>query len=165
MSNTAPIQRSWMRNILACMGFGCCVCLLLASADRGACFGTGTTVTLTLSDTTVYRDAWEAAYGRYVTGLITVSQHGLWSQNEIKLQGHRTGTLWEGENYWSMNTAWIYFSYYQTSGYHNFPFGPPCLQPDDHGSWTQIYRYTATIWAGNTYNSDTEDFNVINENY
>jgi|GEM_PF-2254387 len=158
----------WMSGLAGWLGLACCLCLLLAAADRGACegpitgFGIGTTVSITLDQTSIYRDMWEAAYGRYMGSTIAVTQHGLEQQNEIKLYGRRDGTLWPDEQYWSMDMEKIYFTYSQTSGRHTFDFGPPCPYPGN-SPWNQIYKYTATIFAGNTYTSGSTYLTVINE--
>jgi len=155
-----------MTSITGWLGLGCCLWLLLAAADRGAChegFGGGTTVTLTLDQTSVYRDAWEAAYGRFMGGAITVSQHGTTDSNDVRLDGHREGTLLQYENYWSMTTYTMHFTSSQTTARYNFDFGPPCAQPDDLLSWNQYYKYTATIFAGNHYVTDSTTLTVINE--
>jgi len=157
-----------MSGLIGWIGLTCCLCLLLAAADRSACegpktgFGQGTTVSITLDYSSVYRDAWEGAFGRYMGGTIAVSQHGLHSQNEIKLDGRRDGTLWPDEDYWSMATTKIYFTSSQTSGRHNFDFGPPCIYPGQ-SPWNQVYKYTATIFAGNAYATGSTYLTVINE--
>jgi hypothetical protein len=156
--------RQWLTGVTGWLSLGCCLCLLLAAAEHGACFGMGTTISITLDQSSIYRDAWEAAYnGRIMGSWIAVTEHGLRDQNEIKLEGRRDGTLWPGENSWSMTTTTIYFSYSQTTGRYTFNFGPPCAQPDDQLSWNQYYKYTATIFAGTGYSSGSAMLTVINE--
>jgi len=157
------VGRRWNSGITGWVTLGFCLCLLLAAADRGACFNTGTDVTLTLDQYSVYRDAWETVFGRKMGGTVTVTQAGTLPENEVKLQGHRQGTLWSGETYWTMTMVKVYILSGQTSVYHLLDFGPPCAQPDDYLAWNQYYRYTATIWAGNQYKSNTKDLTVINE--
>ncbi|MHB0936824.1 MAG: hypothetical protein ACYDCO_18035 [Armatimonadota bacterium] len=145
------------------LGLGFCLCLLLGAANRGACWGGDTTIGLTLYETPIFRDAWEAAYGRYMFGAITVSQPGNEAENKVKLQGHRSGTLWDYEDYWTMNTVYLLFTSSQTGAQYEFPMGPPCIQPDDLLQWEQFYTYSATIWAGFQYISSSDILDVVNE--
>lgn len=163
--NIVCAWQRWMPGLAGCFGLGCCLCLLLAAADRGACWGSNTTIALTLYEQTIYRDAWEAGYGRFMFGGITLSEAGTGSQNQIKLQGHRQGTLWPDENYYTMTTTSISVGSGVTAVEHLFPFGPPCPMPDDITSWNQTYVYSATIWAGFRYISASDTLTVINEFY
>jgi len=151
------------RGLARWFGAGCCLCLLLAAAERGACWPANTTIGVTLYEQTIYRDAWEAAYPRSMFAAITLSQGGDRSENEIKMQGHRSGTLWPDEDYWAMTTAYLILGRGVTAAQYQYPFGPPCIQPDDSMSWNQYYTFSATILAGMQYTSSSDTLTVINE--